>query len=136
MKKLNHNIKVGDRFEMAPWGWQCEVIPRGEYKIINITKADDDEYTAMVKQVGGNAIFHMEGKNVEYFCGEDVEPEYGVRYSCDEYQPVLNEVCSNDFITEEDDEDFGFWYVGSMGTMTFIESSMMISDFAWIKMPW
>ena len=132
MKKLNYKIKLGDRFEMVLSGRQCAEVPRGQYEIIGYDREDGD---CIVKQVDGEQTYIIDRRNLQYLCGEDVQPEYGVRYDCEEYQPTEEEAEGKDFITKEDDS-FGFWYLGGFGDMKYIDSSMLETDFAWVHMPW
>ena len=134
MKKLNHKIKLGDRFEMVVSGWRYAEVPRGQYEIIGYARdGEDDEY--IVKQVDGEQTYIMDKRNLECLCGEDVQPEYGVRYDCEEYQPTEEETEDEGFITKED-ASFDFWYRGSFGNMKYIRSSWLETDFAWVHMPW
>lgn len=134
VKKLNHNIKVGDKFEILISGWQCEDVPRGQYEIIDISKKEYT-YFGTIKQICGDNIYTIDGENLEFFCGEDIEPEYDIKYNYHEYMPTEDEVDENDFITESPCE-FGFWYLGHMGDSLFISSTMISENFAWVKMPW
>ena len=136
MKKLNHNLKVGDRFVVAPWGWQCAQVPQGEYEIVGAIECWDEVRDYRIKQVNGDYTCLIDRRNAEYFAGEDVKPEYGVAYDPEDYQPTKDEVHGTDFITEERDEEFGFWYLGSLGDEHVIDSTMIGCNFAWVKMPW
>lgn len=136
MKKLNHNLKVGDRFNLKPWGWQCAKVPRGEYEITGIEIGWDGISDYHIKQVNGDYTCLIERGNAEYFAGQEIVPEYGVVYDFENYQPTEDEISGADFVTEEKDEEFGFWYLGSLCKKPAIHSTMISCNFAWVKMPW
>jgi hypothetical protein len=131
MKKLKHDLKVGDRFILAPWGWQCAEVPRGEYEIIEMPEGDD----CTIKQVNGNAKYYISFWNLEYFCGEEVEHKYNVVYNLEDYQPSGDDENDPDFVKEEPGE-FGVWHLGRCGDQQRISSIMLNTDFAWVEMPW
>ncbi len=134
MKKLKHDIKVGDRFFLGPLSWQCADITRGEFEVIEILDGYYDN--CKIKQVNGDATYYIRLRNVKYFCGEEVEHEYGVAYDYEDYQPSGNDENDPDFILEDQGYEFGFWYLSSRGDNQCIHSSMLQSRFAWVKVPW
>jgi len=133
MRKLNHDVKVGDRFLLNPSGWQCANVPHEEFEIVEMPEGYFDD--CKIKQVNGDATYYIRLGNVEYFCGEEVEHEYGVAYDHEDYQPSGSDESDTDFITKEGDE-FGFWYLGHRGSQEYISSTMLQTQFAWVKMPW
>ena len=134
MKKLKHDVKVGDRFFLDPLSWQCVDIPHGEYEIIEISEENYDG--CKIKQVNGDATYYMRLRNIKYFCGEEIEHEYNVAYDDEYYQPSGNDENDPDFILEDQGCEFGFWYLGNRGDNQCIHSSMLQSRFAWVKVPW
>lgn len=134
MKKLNHKIKLGDRFEMVLSGWQCAEVPRGQYEVIDYLYGRGHG-AYIVKQIDGEQTYIIDRGSLQYLCGEDVQPEYGVHYDRKKYQPTEEETRSKDFITKEK-YSFGFWYLGSIRGMKYIENCLLETDFAWVHMPW
>ena len=134
MKKLKHDVKVGDRFFLNVPGWQCAHITHGEYEVIEIS--EDNYHGCKIKQVNGDATYYMRLRNIEYFCGEEVEHEHNVAYDSEDYQPSWDDLSDPDYIPEDEDDEFGFWYFSRRGDDQCIHSSMLQSRFAWVKMPW
>ena len=135
MKKLKHDVKVGDRFFLDISVWECVDIPRGEYEIIEIS--EDNYFGCKVKQVNGGATYYMRPRNVKYFCGEEVEHEYNVAYDDEYYQPSSDDENDPDFrLEEEESDEFGFWSLSKRGDDQCISNPMLQSRFAWVKMPW
>lgn len=137
MKKLKHDLKVGDRFNVELWGWQCAQVPQGEYEIVGAIECWDEVRYYQIKQVNGDYTCLIDRRNAEYLAGEEVKPEYNVCYEPEDFQPSGDDICDADFITEEKDAEFGPWYLSSCGDGEHvIHSTMMSSNFAWVKMPW
>ena len=137
MIKLSQNICVGQTVVIPHLpSWQAEDAGiEGEYIVFgfNANGYSDD---VMLKKVSDGSCLMVPKDNVRYFAGKKViDPEDWTIIHPDDYQPELTDSFGFNYHTE-DNEEFGFWYVGSCGDYRTLHSSMVDCDWCYGTMPW